>query len=106
MLSFAKARQLAELWIKLTTDGRAELVRGSVQAKPYGWVFFYQSSAFLKDPDNRSLALAGNAPFIVDRRSGEIRVLRTGAPLDASLTEYERTLPPAALYAKPEPPNW
>lgn len=66
MMPFAKARQTAGTWVAIVTEGHAEIVRDLVEAKPYG-VFRYQSSACLRDPDNVLKALAGNAPFIVNR---------------------------------------
>jgi hypothetical protein len=101
MLSFAKARQIAEVWIAVVTDDRAEIVRDLVEAKPHGWVFHYQSSAYPRDPGNALLALAGNAPFIVDRVNGEIRVLGPAPLVNARLAEYEAALPAAALQATP-----
>lgn len=106
MLTFSKAHQIAEMWIAVVTDGCAELVREAVQAKPYGWVFLYQSSTFLRDSSNVTTALAGNAPFIVDRINGEIRVLNTASGLEQQLSEYERALPSARLRMKPEIPRW
>ncbi|TAK63483.1 MAG: hypothetical protein EPO18_06710 [Methylobacter sp.] len=105
-MPFSKARQIAEVWVAVMTDGCAEIVREAVQAKPYGWIFYYQSSAFLHDKSKFSEALVGNAPFIVDRINGEIRVLGTGGLLEQRLSEYERSLPAACLLAKPEAARW
>ena len=106
MLTFSKARKLAETYVEVMCDGKAELVREAVIAKPYGWVFFYQSSAHLRETSNISDAFAGNAPFIVDRDSGEIRVLGTALPAETYLENFESNLPPARLYRKPELPSW
>lgn len=106
MLTFAKARQLAESWVRIVCGDGIELVQSSTVAKPYGWVFFYQSSAFLKNPDDISLALAGNAPFIIDRINGEVTVLGTAVPTVDYLQHFETCLPPERLLMKPEQPVW
>jgi Immunity protein 35 len=106
MLTFAKARAIAEVWVSAITDGTAELIRESTIAKSYGWIFFYQSSDFVRDPSNISAMLAGNGPFLVDRNSGEVRVFGTASPLSTQLSEYELTLPPAQKVGKVEQPKW
>jgi hypothetical protein len=54
--------------------------------RDWGWVFFYTSDRYLKTRDIR-YALAGNAPYIVNRHTGEVRVTGTAQPI-----EYERRL--------------
>ena len=90
MLTFDKALELAATWVRITSDDRLTIIRDSTLSKPYGWVFFYAS----RYPDER---IAGNAPIIVDRIDGEIRVTGTVQPLDTYIRQYEATLPPARL---------
>jgi hypothetical protein len=104
MLSFSIAQSLAAAWVNITTEGRAALVLSSTVAKPYGWVFFYLPSEYMRDPSNHLNQLAGNAPLLVDRINGEIRVLGTARPLEWYLSKYEETLPEAVLLMRPEPP--
>ena len=59
--------------------------------KEWGWVFFYNSERYLKT-GAISHALAGNAPFIVNRHTGEIRVTGTALPIERYIEEYEREL--------------
>lgn len=106
MPSFRVARSLAEAWVRITTEGEAELIPDATIAKPYGWVFFYQSTEFIRNPSNDLAALVGNAPILVDRIDGEIRVLGTAHPTELYLSEYERSLPAARLQMRPEPPSW
>jgi hypothetical protein len=106
MPSFRIARSLAEAWVRITTEGEATLVPDATIAKPYGWVFFYQSIEFIRDPSNTLAALVGNAPILVDRIDGEIRVLGTARPAEYYLAEYERSLPAARLQMRPETPSW
>jgi hypothetical protein len=98
MLTYIKARKLAETWIELTTDGLCEIF--SVEDKPYGWVFYFNSKDF--DPNDISTHIGGNAPIIVDRVDGEIKITGTAHPIEHYLKEYEATLPGARLKMTPE----
>ena len=96
-MNYAKAKELAETWVRLRCDGTAELVEERTIKKPYGWVFFYRG---------KKGALAGNAPIIIDRVNGELRVTGTAKPITAYLEEYEALLPPARLaMIVPEEPS-
>jgi len=57
--------------------------------EPWGWVFFYQSRRFLETGDNSS-RLAGNAPIIVNARTGVATVTGTAYPVEHYIAEYER----------------
>jgi hypothetical protein len=104
-MDFDKAAALATAWVNIVSEGQARIVRECTLAKPYGWIFFYQSKEFL-DGGNASASLAGNAPIIVDRNTSELRVTGTAKPLEHYLVEYEKTLPPAALRRTPQLPSW
>ena len=106
MPTFQVARLLAESWVRCMTADGAELLRDATITRPYGWVFFYQSRAYLQNPTDVSRALAGNAPFLVDRVNGEVRVFGTAHPVEWYLSHYERELPPARLQMTPELPQW
>ncbi|QMV65403.1 YrhB domain-containing protein [Pseudomonas berkeleyensis] len=54
-----------------------------------GWYFCYQSKDFLETGE-LSAQLAGNAPFLIDKQSGEIHVLGTAKPLESYLEDYMR----------------
>lgn len=56
--------------------------------RPFGWVFFYTSRLYRETGESR-YALAGNAPFIVDRRSGMVVTTGTAQPVEHYITEYE-----------------
>jgi hypothetical protein len=105
-MSFEKARALAEKWVDLYSEGEAEVVREATIAKPYGWVFFWQSSTALKNPDDFSSRLVGNAPFIVFRDSLELKVLGTAYPVNHFLQELESKMHAASLSRRPEQPEW
>ena len=102
MMNYRKARQLAETWVALVSDDAAVIV--DVLPRPYGWVFFWESRRFLETsqtPDR----LAGNAPILIDRVDGELRVTGTAYPIEHYLQMYEATLPAARLQMIPELPQ-
>ncbi|NTG51895.1 hypothetical protein G6M04_31435 [Agrobacterium rhizogenes] len=55
---------------------------------PYGWVFFYNTQAYVQTGEIIS-ALAGNAPFIIDADNGSLHVFGTAFSIDRYLQEYE-----------------
>ena len=55
----------------------------------FGWVFFYNSKAYMLTGDPLHL-IAGNAPFIVDKRDGSIHETGTAEPVEFYLERYER----------------
>ena len=57
--------------------------------KSWGWVFFYQSSEFLRTGVT-SDALAGNAPYIVHKHSGELVETGTAYPIEYYIEQYEK----------------
>lgn len=63
------------------------LVNSEILKKDFGWVFFYNSKKYIETGDFRSM-LAGNAPFIVDRNSGEIHVTGTAKPIEDYIADY------------------
>jgi hypothetical protein len=67
------------------------IVDESTIEREWGWVFFYTSDRYLKTRDVR-YALAGNAPYIVNRHTGAVRVTGTARPIEHYIAEYEREL--------------
>lgn len=59
--------------------------------KSWGWVFFYQSKAFISSGDFRDM-LGGNAPLIVNRASGKITETGTAYEIEHYIKEYEANL--------------
>ncbi|MEN5002240.1 YrhB domain-containing protein [Stenotrophomonas indicatrix] len=52
-----------------------------------GWYFCYQSVEYL-DTGEFSAQLAGNAPFVIDRESGDIFDLGTDKPVEVYIVDY------------------
>jgi len=59
--------------------------------KEWGWVFFYQSKAYLESGDFRDM-LGGNAPIMVNRTTGALTVTGTAFNIEHYINEYESTL--------------
>jgi hypothetical protein len=55
--------------------------------KPYGWIFFYQSHAFLETGDF-TFQLLGNGPVVV-RDDGTTRTLGSARPPEEKIAAYE-----------------
>ena len=95
---YKQAYELAATWVRIMTDDRMTINDELTIKKPYGWVFFYKSRV-------EEEIIVGNAPIIVDRIDGEIRVTGTARPIQSYLDDYEATLPPARLIMSlPEEP--
>lgn len=56
--------------------------------KDWGWIVFYQSRSYLETSDIAH-ALAGNAPYLVNKHTGEVRITGTALPLEDYLNAYE-----------------
>lgn len=89
----ARARVEAELatWPdgELTGDSLLILDDQTLE-KPWGWVFFYTSKRYHETRDILH-ALAGNAPYFVERATGRLLSAGTAFPIDAYIARYERT---------------
>lgn len=65
------------------------LLKEQTDEHKFGWVFFYNSRAFVETADPMD-ALAGNAPFIVERGSGAIRETGTYRPLETMCGSWNK----------------
>jgi hypothetical protein len=59
--------------------------------KEWGWVFFYNTSGYLKT-GNVDEDLMGNAPYIVNKNTGEIIEAGTAYDIEYYIKEYESKL--------------
>jgi hypothetical protein len=79
------ATQIAEDYVSRLTGDKLRLVlypRKTIE-RYFGWVFFY-------GPSDSSIKVAGNAPFIVDRKDGDIHSTGTAFPVERYLESYDR----------------
>ena len=65
-----------------------ELIEDITIERDFGWVFFYDASKHVETGDP-AFAVGGNAPIIIDRRTGELHVTGTALPVEAYLKLYE-----------------
>ena len=57
------------------------------QEHQFGWLVFYGSRLF-RGTGSKANAIAGNAPFLVNRLSGAVEVTGTARPVESYVTEY------------------
>ena len=95
MLDLRTAQKLVEKEINssYTLDGDELVVlEEETIEKEYGWIFFYTSRRFL-ETGNVNYMLAGNAPIVVDKRTGKLTWLGTAEPFENYLRPYDESLP-------------
>ena len=64
------------------------LLEEPITSGNYGWVFMFQSRAFIETNDIRD-ALVGNAPILVDKNSGQIFTLGTAYEVEKYVNMYQ-----------------
>ena len=93
MITREDAQRLVEAQLVLLAEDAGDCVvleRLTIE-RPFGWVFFYNAREYL-EAGNELAALAGNAPYIVNRFTGAVVVTGTGHPIEYYLSAYETTL--------------
>ncbi|KGJ89680.1 YrhB domain-containing protein [Colwellia psychrerythraea] len=75
----------------ISNDIECGLLKGETIEKDWGWVFFYQSTAFLNSGDFRDM-VGGNAPIIVNKHTGKLIHTGTTYEIDHYIKEYEGSL--------------
>ncbi len=101
MLSRQEARtrallQIAATRIELPPEDEVVIVDDATIERPWGWVFFYTSKLWL-ETQNFSYALAGNAPLLIDGRTGASHFLGTARPVEIYLLAFEESGDPHAV---------
>lgn len=90
MITLKEAEAIAKKYLdNLQGGGGSPVQLAKTQEESFGWVFFYQSKDYM-ETGNLGSMLAGNAPFIVDNRTGAVHVLGTAHPADVYIREYAR----------------
>ena len=83
MVDWGAATKIAERYVVgLSHDAGVQLtlLKEQTSERDFGWVFYY-------GPVDGSSAVAGNAPFIVDRKDGSIYPTGTAYPTETYLQE-------------------
>lgn len=94
--SEAKAKIQSELASYPQLEGDKYIVLDEFTiSREWGWVFFYTSEMWHKTGE-LSYAVAGNAPFIVEKSTGNVIVTGTAEPIENYLKRYEATGRPNA----------
>ena len=91
MISEAEAIEIATRFIlkaALAVEGGVAIASRQTIRKPYGWVFFYNSTRYLETGDPLE-ALGGNGPVIVERDGGRLHVLPSSSDPTVAITEFE-----------------
>ncbi len=95
MITFEEARSRVQVEISkpdpYSPDLVLEIVDDATIEKEWGWVFFYDSAAHMRSGDIKD-AIAGNAPVIVNRATGELIITGTAWPVDKYIEDYETRL--------------
>lgn len=73
-----------------SSDHETVILDRATLERSWGWVFFYQSRAYVESGD-LDHALGGNAPLIVERDSGRVLVTGTAEPIESYLHNFEVT---------------
>ncbi|CAG9415136.1 YrhB domain-containing protein [Providencia alcalifaciens] len=85
MITFDDAIKKANKYLKNTDSPLVITLQGRFSE---GWFFCYQSKEYLETGEF-SAQLAGNAPFVIDKDTGELHELGTAFPLEKYLQNYE-----------------
>lgn len=88
MITYEQAKLIAHQYLNYLQNEFGDVLQiTEIREESFGWVYFYQSKEFLETGSLGSM-LAGNAPFIVNRKMGTIHVLGTVHPVDVYIKEY------------------
>ncbi len=91
-LAEAEKLVLSELANPNISDGiECGLLRSETIEKDWGWVFFYQSLAFIESGDFCDM-LCGNAPIIINKQTGQLIHTGTAYEIEHYIREYEGSL--------------
>ena len=106
MLTDKEMLQIAERFIKKLGEGGKYIevvIENNIIKKPYGNIYSYESKEYLLT-GNFNKSLIGNAPFLVEKKSGRVVGFGTANSLEYYLQNYENgTLTPSLdLYWYPD----
>jgi hypothetical protein len=93
MIVFEEAKALARrylLAIEPEVEMKLALLDEQTLERQFGWVFFYDSRAFL-ETGNFSDCLAGNGPVIVERSNGHLHPMGTAYPPQHYIDGFEKS---------------
>ena len=94
MIDLSEAQSLVSNLLDNSAGANAPeaiILEESTIEKDFGWVFFYESKQYMKTRDFRD-RLLGNAPYIVNKNTGEIAETGTARDVQYYIEEYEKKL--------------
>jgi hypothetical protein len=92
MLAEQQVIEIAEKYVKeRSAKSKYDLVILDNEAikKPYGIIFFYNTKKFNQTRNDDDNTLFGNAPFLVENKTGNILVFGTSRSDEYYIQEYE-----------------
>lgn len=93
MITLTEATQSAQSYVQEMARACGmplQLLEHETIERSFGWAFFYD---VVREPgsSDADTLLAGNAPFIIDRRDGSLHETGTAYAIEEYLDNYERT---------------
>ncbi|MDO1448244.1 YrhB domain-containing protein [Rhodocytophaga aerolata] len=83
---------VCNLWkSELSSDDELIILDSETIEKENYWVFFYTSKLWFETNELR-YAVAGNAPIIVNKKRGEMKLTGTAYPIEKYMAEYEEEI--------------
>ncbi|MEY9967564.1 hypothetical protein ABIA33_005637 [Streptacidiphilus sp. MAP12-16] len=84
MITAERAREIANIFLaeEVNAQPQFEGITGEItrfDEHRFGWVFFYQSSTWVKTRDIND-AWMGHGPVLIDRRDGSVHALGSARP--------------------------
>ena len=92
MINFEQAKAIVRGYLDkldISTGEPSAIVDKATIVRPDGWVFFYNSKAYLETGDVRDM-FAGNAPVIVSKDEGTLYETGTAYPIEHYIEKYEK----------------
>ncbi len=94
MISKKEAETIANnelLLLEKNVGDKLWLIESETIEEPFGWVFFYNTQKYLETGE-LTFMLAGNSPFIVDKKKGEVHSTGIEYPIEHYIKEFRREL--------------
>ena len=70
-ITFTEAQQIVKKYISNNNDEDFELVITHIVEKSFGWIFYYNTKAYVETGDHLD-ALLGNIPLLVLKKNGDM----------------------------------
>ena len=91
MLTEKEMNKIAEKYISdmfKSSTKEVVLLQEHTIEKSYGSIYFYNSKKYIED-DDFNFALVGNAPFLIEKKTGKIVIFGTSHDIEYYIEEYE-----------------